>query len=144
MSDSNWLERLNGATEYRDLQVAFSDLSAQARVATDGEQLASSIDEAIRRIELERLRDEDELQEFEQEYEQFRNQQSGVVGWFKRHIPFTETRRQEKQHKEEQTKKVPARHLTKCNRQRYEDQTRTFTRIEPVLEDQWKDCQPRE
>lgn len=98
MSDFNWLKRLESATEYRELQVVFTSLAAEARMADDGLQLASSIDVAIRRIEHERLRDEDELHAFEEQYEEFRKQQSGVVGWFKRHIPFTETRRQQKQH----------------------------------------------
>jgi hypothetical protein len=100
MPDLNWLKRLEDATEYRELQVVFTNLAAQARTADDGPQLASSIDDAIRRIEQERLRDEDELQVFEEQYGEFRKQQSGAVGWFKRHMPFTETRRQEKQHKD--------------------------------------------
>ena len=67
-------------------------MASAAESASDGESLAQSIDEAIRRIEQERIRDEDELKQFEQQYAQFRDQQSGVVGWFKRHIPFTATR----------------------------------------------------
>jgi hypothetical protein len=98
MASTNWLERLNSATEYRDLQLVFSELAAEARRTSDGSGLARCIDEAIHRIERERLRDEDELRAFEQEYTAFKEQQSGVVGWFKRHLPFTETRRLEKQH----------------------------------------------
>jgi len=98
MAAADWLERLNRATEYRELQVVFSEMAAAARSTSDGPRLATSIDEAIRRIEQERLRDEEELRAFEQEYESFKQQQAGVVGWLKRHLPFTETRRIERQH----------------------------------------------
>ncbi len=99
-ASADWLERLSRATEYRELEAIFSEIAASARVATDGEQLAASIDEAIRRLEQERLRDEKELEAFETQYASFKEQQKGVVGWFKRHLPLTETRRQEVEHRD--------------------------------------------
>ena len=98
-STADWLERLSRATEYRELEVVFSEIAAAARATTDGQQLAVSIDEAIRRLEQERLRDEDELKSFEQEYDSFKQRQQGVVGWFKRHMPLSDTRRQELAHR---------------------------------------------
>ncbi len=98
-STTDWLERLNRATEYRELEVVFSEISAAARTTTQGEQLAETIDEAIRRLEQERLRDEEELRAFEQDYAVFKQQQQGVVGWFKRHMPLTGTRRKELEHR---------------------------------------------
>ncbi|HIK92962.1 MAG TPA: hypothetical protein EYG03_13425 [Planctomycetes bacterium] len=93
-----WLERLNQATEYRDLQSVFSDIAADARSVSQSEQLAASIDEAIYRIQRESLRDEQELDALRGEYETFKRQHKAVIGWLKRHIPFTETRRREKHH----------------------------------------------
>ncbi len=93
-----WLERLNQATEYRDLQSVFAEIAADARSVTDSAQLAASIDEAIYRIQRESLRDEQELAALRGEYETFKQQHKGVIGWLKRHIPFTETRRREKHH----------------------------------------------
>ena len=97
---SDWLERLGRATDYGQLQSLFSELLADANLSARGGEMAESIDEAIRRLEQERSRDEDELKEFQQRYESFKQQQSGVVGWFKRHIPFTETRRTELGHRD--------------------------------------------
>ena len=99
-TNGNWLERLDAATEYRDLQAIFSELVKEVQAATNGPQLAESIDEAIRRIEQERARDQNELAMHEQEYAAFKNQQSGITGWFKRHLPFTETRRMDRQHRD--------------------------------------------
>lgn len=95
---AHWLERLTHATEYRELQTLFSEIATEARNTEDPEAVASWIDEAILRIERERHRDEDELRAFEKEYDAFKEKQSGVVGWLKRHVPFTETRRQAKEH----------------------------------------------
>lgn len=95
-----WLERLARATEYRELQLAFTEIATQATHTSDPAGLAAQIDEAILRIERERHHDEDELQAFEREHASFKEKQSGVVGWLKRHVPFTETRRQEKEHQQ--------------------------------------------
>ncbi|MEZ6099873.1 MAG: hypothetical protein R3E01_12975 [Pirellulaceae bacterium] len=101
MTQQDWLERLQEATEYRELQAIFSEIAAVARRAGRDPQLAASIDEAIRRIEQERLRDETSLQDAQQQHNEFKQQQSGVVGWFKRHLPFTEARKQDKAHQQE-------------------------------------------
>jgi hypothetical protein len=95
----DWLQRLSAATTYQELQAAFNEIVMQAQSGVDSARLAASIDEAIRRLEQERARDEQELQEIQARYDAFKQQQSGVVGWFKRHIPFTETRRQEVEHR---------------------------------------------
>lgn len=99
-SSQHWLQRLGEASDYRQLQAIFTQLAAEARLAGDGSQLVTSIDEAIGRIEQERARDSQELQEFEAQYAEFRSQEAGVLGWFRRHIPFTQTRREERQHKD--------------------------------------------
>ncbi len=99
-STSDWLKKLGRATDYGQLQTLFSELVADANLSAGGTEMAEAIDEAIRRLEQERLRDEDELQDFQQQYESFKQRQSGVVGWFKRHMPFTETRREELQHRD--------------------------------------------
>jgi hypothetical protein len=90
-----WLDRLERATDYRELQEIFSEIAAQAQAGDEHGELARHVDEAVRRLEAERARDEQELQEIQSRYETFREENKGVVGWFKRHIPFTETRRQE-------------------------------------------------
>ena len=95
-----WLERLTRATDYRELQLVFTEIAAEAGRTTDPVGLARQIDEAILRIERERLHDEDELRSFEREYESFKESKSGVVGWLKRHVPFTETRRQDQEHQQ--------------------------------------------
>ncbi|MCA9137434.1 MAG: hypothetical protein KDB00_11765 [Planctomycetales bacterium] len=98
--DSDWLEQLSGATDYRQLQSIFQRLADSVAQTTDPAGLVTSIDEAISRIARERTRDDEELRDFESQYEHFKQQQRGVLGWFRRHVPFTETRRQEVQHKE--------------------------------------------
>ena len=91
-----WLDQLAQATDYRQLEEVFSAMVADAHQPGGGEEdVAGAIDLAIRRLEEERARDATQLNDFQQQYDAFRDQQSGVVGWFKRHLPFTETRRQE-------------------------------------------------
>jgi hypothetical protein len=90
-----WLDRLDHATNYRELQDIFSDIAASVESGGDHAELARNIDEAIRRLVAERASDERDLQEVQLRYDSFREQNKGVVGWFKRHIPFTATRRQE-------------------------------------------------
>ena len=100
MADNQgWLDVLQNATNYRELQSVFSQMAAEANATNDATTLAASIDEAIRRIEEERSRDKSELENFTAEYESFKQQQSGVIGWFKRKLPFTETRKQELEHR---------------------------------------------
>ena len=71
---------------------------AEAQSGKESPELARAIDAAVKRLEEERARDEQELREIQGRYESFREENQGVVGWFKRHIPFTETRKQEKEH----------------------------------------------
>lgn len=99
-TERNWLTLLNGATNYVELQNAFDQMSADAQSTNNSEAMIASIDEAIRRIEQERARDQSELDGFEAEYDAFKQEQSGVVGWFKRKLPFTETRKKELGHRE--------------------------------------------
>ena len=99
-SAPDWLDRLSGATDYRQLQTVFSEIVSVARGAGEQPELAHSIDEAIRRLEEERARAEVELRDVQTQYESFKQQQSGVIGWFKRHIPFTATRRKELGHRD--------------------------------------------
>ena len=94
-----WLDRLDRATDYRALQEIFSEIAAQVQAGGEHGELACHVDEAVRRLEAERARDERDLQEIQSRYETFRAENKGVVGWFKRHIPFTETSRQEGEHK---------------------------------------------
>ncbi len=99
MTDKSWLAILGQATSYRELQQVFSQMASEANATSDPLALAASIDEAIRRIEQERTRDSSELETFAAEYDAFKSQQSGVIGWFKRKLPFTETRKQELKHR---------------------------------------------
>ena len=94
-----WLDRLDRATNYRELQEIFSEIAATVHSRGDHADLARTIDEAIRRLETERASDEQDLQEVQSRYDLFRQENKGVVGWFKRHIPFTTTRRQESEFK---------------------------------------------
>ncbi len=99
MTDKSWLAVLDQATNYRELQQVFSQMASEANTTSDALALAASIDEAIRRIEQERARDSSELDSFAAEYDAFKSQQSGMIGWFKRKLPFTETRKQELKHR---------------------------------------------
>jgi hypothetical protein len=97
--DPSWLDRLDRATDYPALQEIFSEITSAAHSGDDPAALARSIDEAIRRLEAERASDERELAEIQSRYDTFRKQNQGIVGWFKRHFPFTETRRKESGYK---------------------------------------------
>ena len=102
MTDAHaWLDRLAEATDYRQLQDLFASMAADARTSDAPHRIVSSIDEAIERLRRERARDEDELRAMEVEYEDFKKKQGGVFGWVKRHTPFTETRRRDKEHQAE-------------------------------------------
>src|SRR5687767_100872 len=100
-SAASVLDRLNSATSYQQLQAAFAEIVSQAHAKPEDPELARTIDEVVRRLEQERARDEQELREVQSRYESFQTQHQGVVGWFKRHIPFTETRRLEVEHRGE-------------------------------------------
>lgn len=99
-AERTWLTLLNGATNYGELQNAFEHMTVDAQSSGDSEAMIASIDEAIRRIEHERARDQAELDGFESDYEAFKQEQSGVIGWFKRKMPFTETRKKELGHRD--------------------------------------------
>ncbi len=94
-SDPHWLQSLQQATTYGQLQEAFDQMSLAVANRGVDQELAASIDEAIRRIEQERIRDQAELSQFQAEYDAFKSENSGVVGWFKRKLPFTATRKQD-------------------------------------------------
>ena len=98
---SDWLHLLNDALDYQALQQAFSEIAARAQSGADDPSLAAAIDEAVRRIEAERASDEHELAEIQERYASFQEAHRGVIGWFKRHMPFTETRRQDVKHRTE-------------------------------------------
>lgn len=98
---SDWLHLLNDALDYKALQEAFSEIAARAQAAGDDPDLAKAIDDAVRRIEEERASDERELAEIKQRYATFQQENRGLTGWFKRHLPFTETRRQDVRHRTE-------------------------------------------
>ena len=62
MSESrDWLEILDRATTYRELQSAVYLMFVDATSTSDATALGAAIDEAIRRIEHERVRDQAEL-----------------------------------------------------------------------------------
>lgn len=98
---SDWRHLLNDALDYEALQQAFSEIAARAQLDADGPGLAAAIDEAVRRIEKERTSDEHELAEIQERYASFQQANRGVIGWFKRHVPFTETRREDLRHRTE-------------------------------------------
>jgi len=99
-AEKDWLFMLEKATNYSELQSAFARMIVDSQSTDDGDALVASIDEAIRRIEMERARDQTELDGFSSDYEAFKQEQSGVIGWFKRKLPFTETRKQELGHRD--------------------------------------------
>jgi hypothetical protein len=94
----DWLERLNKATNYQQLREILAELTADVR---DGEnpELAHGIDEAVRRLEVERSDDQEELREIQARYESFKEEHRGLLGWIMRHLPFTSTRRKEVEHR---------------------------------------------
>jgi hypothetical protein len=101
MSDEkDWLTILTNATTYGDLRIVFNRMDVDSQTVGDREAMVASIDEAIRRIEQERARDQAELDGFASQYDAFKQEQSGVIGWFKRKMPFTETRKQELAHRD--------------------------------------------
>ena len=99
-AEKEWLALLEKATSYGDLRSVFNRMSVESETADNGDSMAASIDEAIRRIEQERARDQAERDEISSQYEAFKQEQSGVIGWFKRKLPFTETRKQELGHRD--------------------------------------------
>ncbi len=99
-NEAAWLERLSRASNYRDLQEVFDSMMADATSQTDPIEFSRQIDEAISRLERERTFDQEELTATQSDYAEFRKDKSGFVGWLKRKMPFSETRKQEKQHLE--------------------------------------------
>ncbi len=97
---TKWLEQLERATNYAELQSIFTQISDAAQSTADGGQFAQAIDMAIQRIEQERSRDQQELDQRDGNYSAFKQEQGGFTGWIKRHIPFSETRRQDRDHRE--------------------------------------------
>ncbi len=63
-AERTWLSLLNGATNYSELQNAFELMSVDAQSTDDSEAMIASIDEAIRRIERERARDQNRTRWF--------------------------------------------------------------------------------
>ena len=100
-AETDWLDRLDNVFDYQALEQLFSDLAAQAEAGREDPGLAAKIDDCIRRIEEERASDQRELEQIKERYETFQQENRGFVGWFKRHVPFTETRRQDIQHRSE-------------------------------------------
>lgn len=100
-TETDLLDRLDNVFDYKALQDLFSDIAAQAQVAREDAGLARKIDDVIRRIEEERASDQRELEEIKGRYQTFQEENRGVVGWFKRHVPFTEARRQDVHHRSE-------------------------------------------
>lgn len=98
---TDWAVRLDQALDYQALRQAFDEIARLAEAGREDPALAHTIDEAVRRIERERASDQSELTEIQSRYEAFRGDHRGVMGWFKRHLPFSETRRAELQHREE-------------------------------------------
>jgi hypothetical protein len=98
---TDWLHRLDNVFDYQALQQLFAEIAAQAQAEREDAGLAKKIDDVIRRIEEERSSDQRELDQIKTNYETFQQDNRGVVGWFKRHIPFTEARRQDVQHRAE-------------------------------------------
>ncbi len=99
-AENDWLAMLEKATTYGDLQRVFVQMHAASQAANDGDVMVASIDEAIRRIEQERSRDQAELDGYSSDYTAFKQEQAGLIGWFKRKLPFTETRKQELSHRD--------------------------------------------
>lgn len=100
-TETDLLNRLDNVFDYQALQQVFSDLAVQAQAGREDPALAAKIDDVIRRIEEERAADQRELNEIKGRYESFQQENRGMVGWFKRHVPFTETRRHDLEHRSE-------------------------------------------
>ena len=100
-TETDLLDRLDNVLDYKALQNLFSEIAAQAQAAREDAGLARKIDDCIRRIEEERASDQRELEEIKGRYETFQEENRGVVGWFKRHMPLTEARRQDVHHRSE-------------------------------------------
>ncbi len=99
-NEPQWLVSLRDATDYSQLQALFNAMELEAKHNSDPAAMAVWIDEAIRRIEMEKVRDTVELERFTEEYDAFKKEQSGALGWLKRKLPFTETRKKELGHRE--------------------------------------------
>ena len=97
----SWLRRLERRTEYSELREIHDQIAEDARAPDDPAALVVGIEEAIRLIGRESVRDRGDLASFEEAYGEFREKERGVVGWLRRHVPFSETRRKEKERRGE-------------------------------------------
>src|SRR5688572_6498592 len=100
-AEASLLDRIHGGMDYSQLQQFFAELVAEAERAKDNPGLDERIDQIIARLVRERDEDQRGLSEVQSQYESFKEDNRGVIGWFKRHIPFTDTRRQELEHRGE-------------------------------------------
>jgi hypothetical protein len=98
-TDTDWLDRLDNVFDYQALQKLFGEIADRAVAEREDTGLAKKIDEVIRRIEEERAADQTALDEIKGRYETFQQDNRGFVGWFKRHLPFSEARRQDVHHR---------------------------------------------
>ena len=94
-----WLTRLERPTTYPELHALFEEMTQAAEAPTDRSLLAEQLEEAIRCIGRESVHDQRIYDEYEAAYEAFQEKESGVVGWLRRHLPFTETRQKDKAHR---------------------------------------------
>jgi predicted nucleic acid-binding Zn-ribbon protein len=94
-----WVERLSGAVDFRQLREVYDQMSAAVEAGGDAKALIAAIDDAIRRLVQEKARDQAELEKVRTDYDGFKSEQAGFFGWIKRHVPFGETRSQELTHR---------------------------------------------
>lgn len=99
--ETDLLDRLDNVFDYKALQDLFSEIAVQAEAAREDPALAKKIDDVVRRIEEERASDQRELEDVKGRYQAFQQENRGLVGWFKRHVPFSEARRQDLHHRSE-------------------------------------------
>lgn len=97
----SWLRRLERRTEYTELRQIHEQIVKDARAPVDRAALVAAIEQAIGLIGRESVRDRGDLDAFEQAYDDFRDKERGMVGWLRRHLPFTETRRKDKEQRGE-------------------------------------------
>ena len=71
---------------------------------------------AIRRIEHERACDADELRSLESQYSAFKKDNRGVLGWFRRHVPFFQARRLDVQHNDKLSDPLRDEVKSECKR----------------------------
>ena len=97
--EPSWLARLERPTTYTELHGLYKEMADAVGVASGDAALEAQLAEAIRRIGRESVHDQKIHDDYEQAYVDFKEKESGVVGWLRRHLPFTETRRKDKEHR---------------------------------------------